>query len=265
MYSRIQLFQKYLRYYLSASGSKGHGIHSPFVFDFVTRVLNDHTVPAISYSIEDLRLQLSKNKLVIEVEDFGAGSALSGLHKRTVAEITRHSAKTKKYGLLLYRICMYFQPRVVVELGTSLGLSTAYLASSDPSSRLITIEGASALASLAKKNFETLGLTNIEMVKGNFDVVLTPVLLELASVDLAFIDGNHRKEPVLAYFRQLLEKVNPSSLFIFDDIHWSSEMEECWERIKAHPRVRVTVDLFFMGLVFFREEFKAKQHFTIRF
>jgi predicted O-methyltransferase YrrM len=265
VYSRFQLFQKYLRYYLSASNSKGHGIHSPFVFDFVTRVLNDRKVPDNSFAVEGLRLQLSKSSQVIEVEDFGAGSGLSGLHNRSVAEITRRAAKTKKYGQLLFRICRHYHPRIMLELGTSLGLSSAYLASSDPSSKLITIEGASAVAMLAKKNFEALELRNIELVTGNFDVVLDSVMAQLPSVDLVFIDGNHRKEPVLAYFRQILEKVNPYSLLIFDDIHWSSEMEECWELVKTHPQVMVTVDLFFMGIVFFREEFRTKQHFTIRF
>ncbi len=265
MYSRFQLFQKYLHYYLSASNSKGHGIHSPFVFDFATKVLNDRKVADNYNAIEELRLQLSKSRLVIEVEDFGAGAGLKGLYKRSVAEITRRSAKTKKYGQLLFRICRHYHPHILLELGTSLGLSSAYLASSDPSSKIITIEGASTVARLAKKNFDALGLRNIELVTGNFDVILAPVMAQLPSVDLVFIDGNHRKEPVLAYFRQVLQKVNPSSLIIFDDIHWSREMEECWEIVKNHPRVMVTIDLFFMGLVFFREEFRTKQHFTIRF
>ncbi|HNR16193.1 MAG TPA: SAM-dependent methyltransferase, partial [Chitinophagaceae bacterium] len=84
-------------------------------------------------------------------------------------------------------------------------------------------------------------------------------------IDFAFIDGNHRQEPTERYFNQLLPKMHHESILVFDDIHWSSEMEQVWKTIKDHPSVRCTVDLFFIGVVFFRDEFREKQHFSIRF
>ena len=117
----------------------------------------------------------------------------------------------------------------------------------------------------ARQNFKTLELQNVKLAEGNFDYTLPSVIYHLTSVDLAFIDGNHRREPTENYFHWLLEKANSNSIFIFDDIHWSKGMELAWEHIKEHPSVRCSIDLFFIGIIFFRQEFKEKQHFTIRF
>jgi predicted O-methyltransferase YrrM len=260
------LATKYLHYYLSAANGKGHGIHSPFVFDFVNHVLNDKRSFYAYAQIENLRKELLADHSLIEVQDFGAGSVFVPGKHRSVASIARHAAKSPKLAQLLFRIVNYYQPTTMLELGTSLGLSAAYLASGNPFARLITLEGAASIARLAKKNFKRLDLHNIELVTGNFDDILPAVTCQLSSlIDLAFIDGNHRKGPTLSYFNQIMNKAGPDSIFIFDDIHWSREMEEAWQAIKDDPRVMLTVDLFFLGLVFFRKDFKIKQHFTIRF
>ncbi len=265
MYSRPQLLRKYLHYLITSSNGKGHGIHSPFVFDFIEKVLNDKNVFPAYEQMENLRRQLLKDKTILEVADFGAGSAITKKRHRSIKEIARYAAKPKKYGQLLYRIAHYYQPQTILELGTSLGLSTAYLSLANPSAEIFTFEGASSVASVAENNFRLLGLTNIELVKGNFDETLPGILEKTADAGLAFIDGNHRKEPTLQYFNLLLPKTGGSSIFIFDDIHWSPGMENAWEEIKQHPSVLCTIDLFFAGVVFFRNEFKIKQHFTIRF
>jgi predicted O-methyltransferase YrrM len=127
------------------------------------------------------------------------------------------------------------------------------------------MEGAAAVAAVAKRNFKALGINNIQIVEGNFDNTLPKVLQTAPQVDLAFVDGNHRKQPTIDYFNLLLQKCNEGSILIFDDIHWSAEMEEAWAAIQAHPQVTLTIDLFFIGLVFFRKEQKVKQHFIVRF
>ena len=121
------------------------------------------------------------------------------------------------------------------------------------------------IAEIAKEGFGKLGISNINLIKGNFDDLLPGILFDLGKVDFAFIDGNHRKDPTLLYFYSLLNKINKTSILVFDDIHWSAEMEEAWELIKTHPSVTLTIDLFFIGIVFFRNEFKTKQHFIINF
>ncbi|HLK27538.1 MAG TPA: class I SAM-dependent methyltransferase [Puia sp.] len=265
MYSPLQLAQKYIHYYLTASNGKGHGIHSPFIFDFVIHVLNDKRDFYAYMQTENLRQKLLSDATLIEVEDFGAGSSLSKTNQRKVCDIAKHAAKNKKLAQLLFRIANYYQPKSIIELGTSLGISSSYLASANPESSLITIEGSPQIAEIAKNNFQSIGLKNIQSLTGNFDDVLTDVLKNNKTIDLAFIDGNHRKEPTIKYFNQLSEHSTTSSIFIFDDIHWSKEMEEAWGIIKSSVQVTLSIDLFFIGLVFFRKDFKAKQDFTIRF
>ena len=159
----------------------------------------------------------------------------------------------------------YYRPRTILELGTSLGITTSYLASGNPAAIVTTMEGAKEVAAVARKNFATAGLQNTSIIEGNFDDTLAQVVQDLGSVDCCFIDGNHRREPTERYFQQLLPITHNDSILIFDDIHWSREMEQAWETIRNHPSVRCSVDLFFIGIVFFREEFHEKQHFCIRF
>ena len=335
-YSPFQLARKYIRYYLTAANGKGHGIHSPFVFDLVINVLNDSRVFPEYAAIEGLRRKLEADPTILSIEDMGAGSA-SGpavgviqpggtTMQRSISDIARRMAKPRKLGQLLFRIARYYQPERVLELGTSLGLSTAYLAAGATGeagsqlvkttedqrtaearvqpegkgeekttsvdleagrkrggiteirstqcgagkngggrARVFTIEGAPEVAAVAESNFRALGLENIECTIGNFDQVLKETLDRAGRIDLAFIDGNHRLEPTLRYFDALYGQLSSSAVVIFDDIHWSREMEEAWESIKKDPRVYLSVDLFFIGLVFFRDSFKVKQDFVIRF
>lgn len=264
MYSSCQLAIKYLKYYFTASNGSGHGIHSPFVFEFVIKVLCDKKKYDAYNVVENLRKQLMNDNRLIIAEDFGAGSKILKKNKKSIQSILRNTAKSEKYGQLLYRIVQFYQPKTILELGTSLGITTSYLALAQPGSKVITAEGAKGIANLAQQNFQKLSLKNIELVEGNFDDTLETILEKLSSVDLAFIDGNHRQEPTERYFNQILAKTHNGSILIFDDIHWSREMEEAWETIKAHPSVRCTIDLFFIGIVLFRQEFWEKQDFCIR-
>ena len=265
MYSLSLQAIQFLRYWLTASNGRGHGVHSPFVFDFITKVLNDPLQPEIFARIEGLRQRLKSEQGLVHVEDLGAGSGLDNAQQRKIGDIARHAAKPPKYGRLLHRIARHYHCEKVLELGTSLGLSTAYLAAADPVRQLITLEGAPAVAGLALQNLQQLGLENVRLIQGNFDQTLTDALAIIGSPDLVFVDGNHRQQPTLRYFRQCLEVVSDQAIFVFDDIHWSPEMEAAWEEIKAHEAVTCSIDLFFLGIVLFRPSFREKQHFTIRY
>ena len=265
MYSSFQLAKKYFQYYVRAKNGKGHGIHSPFVFDFVIHVLNDRKKYECYKKIEPLRQQLLKDNSIIEVEDFGAGSAVIPFRKRRINAIAKSSLKNEKFAKLLYRIVKYYKPHSIIELGTSLGITTCYIAGANKNADVITFEGSKEIAKIAEQNFEKANLKNINLIEGNFDLTFKEILAKLETVDLAFIDGNHRRDPTLDYFFNLLKKSNNASVFIFDDIHWSAGMEEAWKQIQNHDEVKLTIDLFFIGLVFFNSDFKVKQHFTIRF
>jgi predicted O-methyltransferase YrrM len=272
MYSVFQLAKKYFHYLLTAQNGKGHGVHSPFVFDFIIHVMNDKKKYECYSKIESLRKELLKNNKVIEVEDFGAGSAVIPFKNRIVKDIAASSLKKKKYAQLLFRIAKYYHPKTIVELGTSFGITTCYLASANADSKVFTFEGAKNIAKIASDNFEKCGSKNIQLVEGDFSKTLAvnepacPAGRQiLPIVDLLFVDGNHRKEATLEYFNFFLSKATNNSIFIFDDIHWSEGMEEAWKEIQSHKAVTLTIDLFFIGLVFFNKDFIVKQHFTIRF
>jgi predicted O-methyltransferase YrrM len=265
MYSRFQLALRYISYYLTAANGKGHGIHSPFVFELITDVLNDKHCYYAYPLVEKLRDELLQNDTLLPVEDFGAGSQHAATRNRKISHIARYAAKPAKYGQLLFRIVNHYQPRRILELGTSLGITTAYLASANRSAQVVTLEGAAAVAQTAQRNFNQLQLHNVTIVQGNFDDTLQAAAEGLQKIDLVFIDGNHRETPTLQYFAQLLPFLHHQSLLIFDDIHWSAGMESAWQKIQQHPAVTLTIDLFFIGIVVLNPAIKTPQHFTIRF
>jgi predicted O-methyltransferase YrrM len=241
-------------------------LHSPFVFRIYSEILNDKTVYPEFRPIEKLRSRLLKDQGYIQMVDLGAGAGdIPWCHRIVpVKRLIRRSCVQPSYGRLLFRISRFFRPAVMLELGTSLGMSASYLSAGNPQGRITTIEGCQEVASAAKKNFEHLGLSNIRQVTGSFDIVLPGVLKELGKVDLFFIDGNHRKKASLEYFYQCLQHIHGDSVLILDDIHWSGDMEEAWKEIQDHPSVKVTIDLFRMGLVFFSEGL-SKEDFILHF
>lgn len=260
--NRFRLLLRYIRYFISSTNE--HGVHSPFVFNLVTKVIYNKKRHYAYGAIGQLRDELLRDETEISITDLGAGSRVNASRKRKVKDIAANSSKPPKYGELLFRLVEHFRPATMLELGTSLGISAAYQASAAKDARMITIEGCPGTAAIAVQTLERHDLDNAEVMVGDFEKILPAALSKLGSIDHAFFDGNHRKEPTLRYFEQALNHSRNDSVFIFDDIHWSEEMEEAWIAIKEHPRVTVTIDLFFIGLVFFRKE-QRKEHFVIRY
>lgn len=265
VYSPLQAAAKYFQFYIHAANSKGHGTHSPFVFEFITKVMNDFTKYEDYERVEVIRTRMLADNTELLIQDLGAGSAITSSNRRSVASIAKTAVKPRKFGQLLYRMVKYYQPRTILELGTSLGITTSYLALANPQAKVVTIEGASTIAAKARENFAALGLTNVESIIGNFDDILESVLMQNPGIDFVFLDGNHRQEPTERYFRQLLPHVHNDTLLIFDDIHWSKEMDNAWANIVQHEAVTCDIDLFYIGIISFRKEFKEKQRFAIRF
>src|SRR5258706_382203 len=203
MYSPLKTVFKYLQYYLTASNGRGHGVHSPFVFEFITEILNDTTRYGDYRQVEDLRKELLKNKAIIQVNDLGAGSVASKTDQRTIASIARNAAKPEKFGQLLYRMAKYYRPATILELGTSLGITVSYLAKANPGAKIVTLEGSKEIVTVARKNFQTLGLQHIEIIEGNFDDILSAAINRFPSIDFSFIDGNHRLQPTIRYFEMI--------------------------------------------------------------
>lgn len=263
MGSRSMLWPEYVQYILLANSR--HGTHSPFVYEFADRVLYKKYDHPMFYDIELIRQRMLQSKAEIEVTDWGAAGNNGSVYLKPISKMVARAAKSSKYAKLLYRICAYYRPTYAIELGTNFGISTLYQLAGSMPGHFITIEGCKNTAEIARYNFSKLNLEqSVHSLIGTFDQVLPGVVEQVPRVDYAFVDGNHRKDPTLRYFEMLLPKLHNESIVIFDDIRWSKEMREAWEEIKQHERVRVSIDLFFMGIVFLRQE-QTKEHFTLRF
>ena len=264
-YNKITILLKYILYLIKASNGRGHGIHSPFVFSFIKKVLNTTTKGDWVNNIENYRAEVLNNKQEIKMVDLGAGAILQTNKTKKISIIARGSLKSKKYSTLLNRIVAYYRPSNVLEMGTSFGITTCYLAQAMPGGAVVTMEGAPAIAKEALHTFSTLGFSNIQLLEGNFDNSLPLYFNTISTIGFAYVDGNHSYEPTMRYFNLLLNKSNQDSIFIFDDIHWSREMEMAWKEIKEDQRVSLTIDLFYIGIVFLKKENKEKENFIIRF
>jgi len=243
--------------------SNQHGVHSPFVFDLLTKCLYVKDEKPAYKKIQAYCKSVLSDQHIIKVTDFGAGSKVFKSNEREVAGIAENAGISLRRAKLLNKLVSYFQFKSGLELGTSVGISTAAIAMDNPI-LLTSLEGCPETAKVAQNYFENFNLKNINLKIGEFDELLDEISRNKThQVDLIYFDGNHQKSPTLRYFNQLLALAHNNSVFIFDDIHWSPEMEEAWEEIKAHPQVRVTIDSFYWGLVFFRTE-QEKEHFTIR-
>tara|TARA_R110002074_G_scaffold14788_1_gene51029 strand:- start:131777 stop:132550 length:774 start_codon:yes stop_codon:yes gene_type:complete len=251
--------KSYLNFLIKSTNA--HGVHSPFVYDFVTTCLYDKKLYESYSKLKSFRKKLLQNNEVISITDFGQGSRVFSANHRKISAIAKHAGITKKRQQLLFRIVQYFQPKTVLELGTSLGMGTAALSLGNTSADIKTIEGCPNTAKIAKRQFEDFQLKNIELHIKSFEDFFEKD--STVHYDLVYIDGNHEKGKTLQYFNILLKKATNDSLFIFDDIYWSPSMTEAWNEIKTHPKVTVSIDTFYWGLVFFRKE-QEKQHFCIR-
>jgi predicted O-methyltransferase YrrM len=244
---------KYLGYLMFSGHRKGHGIHSPFVFDLVSRVMRNKIDQDIVLKIENMRKKNISDDRIISVQDLGGGSSRMKSSLRRVSDIAAYSAVPRKYGRLLSNMASEFGKPDIIELGTSLGISTMYMATASPGSVVHTIEGCPSTAEIAKENFEYAGINNVHLINGSFDDIIPELRKKSVKPGLVFIDGNHRKEPTLKYFEEMADLSDKNNVIIIDDIHISKEMEEAWTLIKKHKKATLTVDIFRMGFVFFRE------------
>lgn len=252
-------FWSYLRFYFRSGNA--HSIHSPFVFDLYTKVLAVDKNYYCFKKIEQLRSDLLHSSISINVLDLGAGAGSGS--RRTIASVAKNSEKSTQLAQLLFRLTEHFKPKTIVELGTSFGLTTLYLSKANPKATVYTFEGCPETNNIASGNFRDFNATNIVQIQGNINETLYNSLKAIPLVDMVFFDANHQYAPTLAYFQLCLAKITEESIFVFDDIYWSPEMTKAWEEIKAHPMVTLSIDLFYMGLVFFRKA-QPKQHFSLR-
>lgn len=249
----------YLKFLVSSTNE--FGIHSPFVFDFVKKGLKTN-LSLDSTTLKKYRKPLIQDKRKIKVKDFGAGSKIFKSDRRIISDIARAAGISFKRAVILANIVAYFESKKILEIGTSLGIATASLSLGNPKGEIISLEGCPETANVAQEYFDKFNLKNIKLQVGPFAETL-PIVLKGNIYDLIYFDGNHTKDATIEYFNKSIKTKHNDSVFIFDDIHWSSEMEEAWNYIKNHKEVTITIDTFQWGIVFFRKE-QLKEHYVIR-
>lgn len=257
----IRFAKDYLLHRLKAKNR--HGIHSPFVYRLVDTIIYDFNAKKVYTEVENIRNGLLADNRLISVTDLGAGSHVNNNRQKRVGDIAKNALKPPKLAQLLYRLAADVKPDSIIELGTCLGTTSLYLQKAAPKARVYTLEGCPETAGIAKETFKKAGLNNIDLTVGNFDDTLPGVIDVLDKLDFVFVDGNHQKAATLKYFEWCLPKVHENTLLIFDDIYWSEGMKEAWAEIKANPQVTVTVDLFWIGLVFFKSG-RSKEDFLVK-
>ena len=257
---QIRFIYKYFKHAFSAKHTRGFRIHSPFIYNFACFVIYEKKPFYVFSKIETLRQSLLKNNNKILITDFGTGIN----REKTIKSIAIRSLKTEKYGQLFFRIVNYLGSKEMLELGTSLGITTSYLAAVSTDIRCTTMEGCPQIAATAADNFKQLKLDNVNLVVGNIDEKLATVLEKTEKLDFVFIDANHRYEPLMHYFEQILPKLHDKSVLIIDDLYWSADMEKAWETLKNHPKVSATIDLFQVGIIFLNPELN-KIHYKMRY
>ncbi len=254
----------YLKY-LTRAKTK-YVIHSPFIYEFVNQVLGNKESGKDLERLDKMRKKVFKRTTIVETTDFGARAGEKPYLTlfKPLGKIARQRSQKKKYLHLLYRLAKFYQPEEMLEFGTAVGISASYLGKACHFRKFVTMEGCAVLASHAQDAFDYLGISGIRIRTGNFDVMLDKVLEDFQKLDLVFFDGNHRKQATMDYFDKCLPKAHENTVFIFDDIRWSSGMEEAWNYVKSNEQVTVSVDLYQMGILFFRKGI-ARQDFVIRY
>jgi len=251
----------YIRHLILARSK--YYIHSPFVFEFYKKVLKDNDIINTS-QVQALRYDLLNDKRTIDFKEYGAGSKIFNNGKRKIRDIVKHNAISAKQGAFLYRLVQFIQPKNILEFGTSLGFSSIYMAlSKQNNTHIYTMEGDKNLCAIAAENFKKAGVNEISIMNNEFDISVKEIIEKDIELDLVYFDGNHQKKASLKYFNDCLPLINENTVFIFDDIRWTKDMLEAWEEISSHPKVSVSIDLFSIGLVFFRDQVKEDFKFNL--
>jgi predicted O-methyltransferase YrrM len=262
MGNKLEMVGRYIAYLFRSTNR--HGLQSTFVFNLNETVFRRDKNEERYNAIEKLRAELLHDHRKINVRDFGAGFGGKVYKELSVDFITRNSSKPPKYARMLSRLVAHLQPKTILELGTSVGISALYQSAGNADATIITLEGCTETAKLARASFAKFPQAKIKVVEGMFVDTLPEVLKEIEQLDYVFIDGHHQLRPTLTYFEICLPKLSENAVVVIDDINWSDEMREAWEQLKKHPRVPISIDVFMMGILFVNPGF-SKEDFVIRY
>lgn len=240
-----------------------HSLHSPFVFELNEKLIQKKNAQYFPENIEKQRQSLLQDQREIEQIDFGAkGNASGKIRKRKIAEIAKTSLSNKRFCLFLAELANHAQSQTILELGTSLGIQSAYLAHFNPKANILSFEGDPSCLTMAMAYWQQQGYGNIQGIAGALDNSLADTLNSLSSVDLVYMDANHTYEATMRYYHLIKSLLHPKSIVVLDDIHWSKGMYQAWKELCSQEEVSLSLDLFDAGILFFRPELQ-KEHYLL--
>ncbi|MBS1650394.1 MAG: class I SAM-dependent methyltransferase [Bacteroidetes bacterium] len=248
---------KYFIIHLIKSNRRGHNIHSPFAYKLCEEVFYNHHSFSDFEPLKQIRKKLTQTATSITIQGFGAGSNTLASNLRTISSIAKHGVSSIKQAEILYRLINYFNVKRILELGTSIGLTTLYLSRANIKAHVTSIEAEKTLHNFAKDLAQKHNCNNITFINQTFeDAIFNNE--QVAPYDFIYVDGNHTYSATTQYFEFFLKSITPNTIIIFDDIYWSSQMTKAWNEIKSHSKVKLSIDAYWFGLVFFKEEIKEK-------
>ena len=252
---------QFLKYFCFSRHSKGYGIHSTFVYNFILNTFKKKVSMQISSDILRFRNDLYSNNTIVSSQAFGA----SNNSARVVVSKLAHSSSSRiKYLKLLVSIINYMNYTDILELGSCCGLSAAAMGISSSNVNVYTVEGDEYRFNIAKEYINKWKLNNINPICSDFNSVLDRFANSEKKFDLIFIDGDHSYKSTIKYFNKALQLLSENGVIVIDDINWSKGMKMAWMEIKSYDKVRLSIDVYQMGIIINLQNF-AKQNFTIRY
>ena len=246
-----------------AKAKTRHGVHSPFVYRLVDKVIYDFQAKSVYQDIEPLRNKLLQDKRSIKFIKAGAEFKIN--NKQILIDVfAKDQLRSARLDQLIYRLAADLKPKNIIELDACFGISTAYLAKAAPEASIISIQEYPETLAITIENLKELNINHVELGVGNFDQLLSESMNKFEELDFVLINGNHAKDAVLNYFKQCLPKLSEKGVMVFSEMYRNKEMKEAWEEIKSNPKLNVSIDLFWFGLVFVRKS-QMKEDFMIRF
>lgn len=218
------------------------------VLEAIRAALQSEPAGARIRGIEEVRKRYLASNVRLTDDDRGRTSTLAG-----AASVSRSPRPAWLLHLMIKELSDSMPPSqewVALELGTCVGISGSYQALAlPPGAKLLTFELFPDLAEQSRKTFDSVRLADkAQVVVGNIDDTLTGVLANVPHVDYAFVDGNHHREPTLAYTKRILEKSHEGTVLVFDDIDWSVGMRDAWRTLCDDPHFSLLISLGSMGI-----------------
>ncbi len=258
---KLKLIVRHFQYYWRAKTK--NRINHDFVLEFLNNTIENKEEFPFFEPLEALREKLKNDNSPLIKQDLGAGSQTNPVKNTTTALLAKNSQSFPMTAQFLFRVTNWLHPKTMVELGTSLGIGTIYQALGSKDGKMYSVEGCPNTTAVARKVVNDFEVDNIEIAQGNFDDLLPEYLEKIKSLDYIFVDGNHLEKPTIAYFEMCLPYVHENSVLVFHDIRWSDGMVAAWEHIKKQKSISLTIEVYDVGIVFFKKDIGEKQNFSL--